>query len=89
MLSSYDRRRFNEIASGLLAEDPGLGTRLTPPRVRPARPGLAVLLWLSMPFAVVLGGGTGLLVAIALGGYGAHFWFRGGGSSTGGIDRNP
>ena len=78
MLNSYERRRFNEIVSVLLAEDPGFGTRHdTPPRdVRP-RPVIAVLLWFSMPFLIGFGGWTGLLMAVVAGGYGAHLWFRG------------
>jgi len=78
VLSSYDRRRFNEIAAGLLAEDPDFGTRhVTPPRSLRPRPVVALLLWLSMPFLVALGGWTGLLVAGVAGGYGAHLCFRG------------
>lgn len=78
MLSSYDRRRFNEIAAGLLAEDPAFGMRHdTPPRNQSPRPGAALMLWLSMPVLVALGGWTGLLVAGVAGGYGAHLWFRG------------
>lgn len=78
MLSSYDRRQFNEIVAGLLAEDPGFGRRHDPPRRNlPPRPGVALLLWLSMPFLVALGGWTGLLVACVGAGYGAHLWLRG------------
>lgn len=78
VLSSYDRRRFNEIVSGLLAEDPGFGTRHSPPRRDlPRRPVVAVLLWLSMPFVIAVGGWTGLLVALVAGGYATHLWFRG------------
>jgi hypothetical protein len=75
VLSSYERRRFNEIVSGLLAEDPAFGTS-SETQLRP-RPLAAVLLWLSMPFLVALGGWTGLLMAVVAGGYGAHLRFRG------------
>jgi hypothetical protein len=78
VLSSYDRRRFNEIVSGLLAEDPGFGASHRPPRGDlPRRPVVAVLLWLSMPFVIAVGGWTGLLVAVVAGGYAAHLWLRG------------
>jgi hypothetical protein len=78
VLSSYDRRQFNEIAAGLLAEDPGFGTtHVTPPRNLRPRPVVALLLWLSMPFLVALGGWTGLLMACVAGAYGAHLRFRG------------
>lgn len=78
MLSSHERRRFNEITSGLLAEDPGFGTRHdTPPRNLPPRPVLALLLWLSMPFDIAVGGWTGLLVAVVAGWYGVHLRLRG------------
>jgi hypothetical protein len=77
VLSSYDRRRFNEIVSGLLAEDPEFGTAPPPPvRNRPPRPGLALILWVSMPFLVALGGWTGFLVALAAGGYAMHLMSR-------------
>lgn len=78
MLSSYDRRQFNEIVSGLLAEDPAFGVRNhKPPRNLPPRPVVALLLWLSMPFVTALGGWTGLLMAVVAGCYGVHLWFRG------------
>ena len=78
MLSSYDRRQFNEIVAGLLAEDPDLGYRQdTPVPVRPPRPLLALLLWMSMPFMVTVGGWTGLLLAVLAAGYGVHLWSRG------------
>jgi len=79
VLSSYDRRRFNEIVAGLLAEDPAFGTRhADPPRpIRPPRPLLALMLWLSMPFMIVVGGGTGLLVAVVACGYAMHLMSRG------------
>jgi hypothetical protein len=84
VLSSYDRRQFNEIVSGLLAEDPGFATRQPAPRrPLPPRPGVALLLWLSMPFLVALGGWTGLLMACAAAAYGAHLWFRGGSAGFG------
>jgi hypothetical protein len=78
VLSSYERRRFNEIVSGLLSEDPGFGIRNdAPPKIVRPRPLVALLLWLSMPFMVAMGGWTGLLVAVAAGVYGAHLRFRG------------
>lgn len=78
MLSSYERRRFNEIAAGLLAEDPGFGSRFAAPRPsKPRRPGLAVMLWLSTPLMIDLGGATGLLVAVVAAAYGVHLWCRG------------
>ena len=68
VLSSYERRRFNEIVSGLLSEDPGFGIRNdTPPKIVRPRPLAALLLWLSMPF----------MVAVVAGVYGAHLRFRG------------
>jgi hypothetical protein len=76
VLNSYERRQFNEIVSGLIAEDPGIATRHQP-RVQPRRPAIAVLLWLSMPFICAAGGATGVLVALVAGGYGLHLWFRG------------
>lgn len=77
MLNSYERRRFNEIVSGLLTEDPGFGTPAqSPRRDRPRRPVVAVMLWLSMPFVIAVGGWTGLLMAVVAGGYAAHLWFR-------------
>jgi len=76
VLSSYERRQFNEIVSGLIAEDPGIVTRHQP-RSLPRRPAVAVLLWLSMPFICAAGGATGVLVALVAGGYGLHLWFRG------------
>ena len=79
MLSSYDRRRFNDIVAGLLAEDPGFATRHDRPRRDlPRRPLVALLLWMSMPLLVAVGGGTGLLVALAAAAYGLRLWFRGG-----------
>ena len=78
MLSSYERRRFNEIVSGLLVEDPEFGIRNdTPPKIVRPRPMVALLLWLSMPFMVAMGGWTGLLVAVVAGAYGVHLRFRG------------
>jgi Protein of unknown function (DUF3040) len=78
VLNSDERRRFNEIASRLLADDPDLGRRHQQPlRHRPRRPVLAVLLWMSMPFIIGAGGWTGLLIAVVAGGYAAHLWFRG------------
>jgi len=78
VLSSYDRRQFNEIVSGLLAEDPEFGTRNNQqPRNLPPRPVVALLLWLSMPFVVTLGGWTGLLMAVVAAAYGVHLWYRG------------
>lgn len=79
MLSSHERRRFNEIVSGLLAEDPGFGVRNEAPAkiVRRPRPLIALALWLSMPFMVALGGWTGLLMAVVAGVYGAHLRLRG------------
>ncbi|WP_067497541.1 DUF3040 domain-containing protein [Actinoplanes sp. TFC3] len=78
MLSSYDRRRFNEIVSGLLSEDPSFATRQhTPRRDLPRRPLVAVLLWVSMPFLIALGGWTGFLVAVVAFGYAVHLWTRG------------
>ena len=81
MLSSHDRRQFNVIVAGLLAEDPELGIRNRPPAPRPPRPLLAALLWMSMPFLVTVGGWTGLLVALVAAGYGVHLWSRGGGGT--------
>ncbi|AGL18944.1 DUF3040 domain-containing protein [Actinoplanes sp. N902-109] len=78
MLSSYDRRRFNEIVSGLLTEDPGFASeRPAAPRELPRRPVLAGFLWLSMPFLIALGGWTGLLIAVIAGAYGIRLWTRG------------
>jgi len=78
VLSSYDRRQFNEIVSGLLAEDPEFGTMdIDLPRNLPPRPVVALLLWLSLPFVVTLGGWTGLLIAVVAAGYAAHLWTRG------------
>jgi hypothetical protein len=78
LLSSHDRRQFNVIVAGLLAEDPELGTRHQPPAPRPPRPLLAMALWMSMPFLVTVGGWTGLLVAVIAAIYGVHLWSRGG-----------
>ena len=84
MLSSHERRRFNEIIAGLLAEDPGFSTRHdAPPRNLRPRPILALMLWLSMPFMISLGGWTGLLVACVAAAYGAHLWFRGRSAQSG------
>jgi len=78
VLSSYDRRQFNEIVAGLLAEDPGIGARYDSPRRElPPRPLVAVMLWVSMPFLVTVGGWTGLLVAVIAAAYGVHLWSRG------------
>ena len=78
LLSSHDRRQFNVIVAGLLAEDPDLGTRYRRPPPRPPRPALAALLWMSMPFLVTVGGWTGLLIAVVAAAYGIHLWSRGG-----------
>jgi hypothetical protein len=78
VLSSYDRRQFNAIVAGLLAEDPGFDRRYDPPpRDLPRRPFVAVLLWISMPFLVTAAGWTGLLVAVIAAAYGLHLWSRG------------
>jgi hypothetical protein len=79
VLSSYDRRRFNDIVAGLLAEDPEFGAHSDPPPPRelPPRPGLALTLWLSMPFLVALGGWTGFLVAVVACAYGMRLMSRG------------
>jgi hypothetical protein len=79
VLSSYDRRRFNEIVAGLFAEDPAFGVRNDPPPPRelPPRPVLALMLWLSMPFLVALGGWTGFLTAVVACAYAAHLMSRG------------
>ncbi len=77
MLSSHDRRRFNDIVSGLLEEDPGFATREpAPARTAPRRPGVALLLWASMPFLVALGGWSGALLAVVAAAYGLVLWFR-------------
>ena len=66
------------IVAGLLAEDPGFDHRCdTPPRRPPARPLLAAMLWMSMPFLVGVAGWTGLLVAVIAAAYGVHLWSRG------------
>ncbi|GAA2602434.1 hypothetical protein GCM10010435_97110 [Winogradskya consettensis] len=80
VLSSYDRRRFNEIVSGLLAEDPSFATRQHTERELPSRPFVALLLWMSMPLLMALGGWTGFLIAMVAGVYGVRLWFRGAGA---------
>jgi hypothetical protein len=78
VLSSYERRQFNEIAAGLLAEDPEFGHPAREQRrSRPRRPGIAVMLWMSAPLMIDLGGGTGLIIAVVAGAYGLHLWCRG------------
>jgi hypothetical protein len=78
VLSSYDRRRFNEIVSGLLTEDPTFASsRPAPPKDLPRRPLVAGLLWLSFPFLIALGGWTGFFIAVVAGAYGVRLWTRG------------
>ncbi|MEV8509260.1 DUF3040 domain-containing protein [Actinoplanes sp. NPDC051475] len=65
---------FDAIVSGLRAEDAGFVDRLEKlgdPR-RKMRLTLAVLLWTVAPLCIVLGGWTGVLVAVIAGGYGTH-----------------
>jgi hypothetical protein len=78
VLSSYERRQFNEIAEGLLSEDPEFGNRPQATRPgKPRRPGTAIMLWMSAPLMIDLGGGTGLLIAVVAAAYGLHLWCRG------------
>jgi hypothetical protein len=67
------------MVAGLLAEDPDFGTRQQEalPRELPPRPGLALLLWVSMPFMVALGGWTGFLIAVVACFYAVHLMSRG------------
>jgi hypothetical protein len=66
VLDPFEKRVFDGLVTQLRADDPDFLTRLDKlenPRRRP-RVVLAVLLWTAAPICVVLGGWTGLLMAL-------------------------
>ncbi|MEV4640447.1 DUF3040 domain-containing protein [Actinoplanes sp. NPDC049548] len=63
---------FDAIVSHLRADDPAFARRLekvagTRPTIR-----LGVLLWAVAPLCIILGGWTGVVVAVIAGAYGTH-----------------
>jgi hypothetical protein len=65
---------FDDIVSGLRADDPAFVRRLT--RLGNSRPttrlAFAVVLWALAPLCIVLGGWTGAILAVIAGAYGTH-----------------
>jgi len=67
---------FEAIVARLCADDPEFTSRMRklggPPAKR--RVGAAVLLWTIAPVCVILGGWTGLLMAVVAAAYGGWLW---------------
>lgn len=78
VLDPQEKAVFEGMVTQLRAGDPRLAQRLD----RMCRPHhrrrtvLAFLLWMMAPFAVFLGGWTGLLMAVVAVGYGASLYLR-------------
>jgi hypothetical protein len=70
---------FEAIVARLCADDPEFASRMTelggPPSKK--RVGFAVLLWTVAPMCVVLGGWTGLVIAVVAVAYGCHLRWPG------------
>ena len=72
MLDPFEKRVFDGLVTQLRADDPNFLARLDKlehPRRR-WRVVLAVLLWTAAPICVILGGWTGLFMAMVAVGYG-------------------
>jgi hypothetical protein len=101
-VSTYrDRERFEEIVAHLCAEDPFFSARVrraTPQRHRRRRRTAAWVLFVTAPIMVIIGGWTGLIVAVLavaegvrlLAAAGTFFpWTPGPRSGPGLLDRHP
>ncbi|MCA2215748.1 DUF3040 domain-containing protein [Jidongwangia harbinensis] len=78
MLDPNEKYVFDGMVMHLRAADPAFERRLdrlVHPRRR-LRVALAVLLWTLVPVCILLGGWTGLLLAMLASGYGAHLMTR-------------
>lgn len=78
MLEPHDKYVFDGMINQLRGEDPRFARRidkLTHPRRR-LRVTLAILLWTIAPVCIVYGGWTGLIMAVAAAGYGAHLMLK-------------
>lgn len=66
-----DSRRFEKIVAQLRGQDPGFVTRVEVPHRPSGRRtvALCVLLWMTVPVMIVVGGWTGLLIAVVACGY--------------------
>jgi hypothetical protein len=74
VLDPQDKYAFDGMVARIHADDPTFVRRLDRlglPRRR-FRTTMAILLWTMAPFCIVLGGWTGLFMAVAAAGYGAH-----------------
>jgi Protein of unknown function (DUF3040) len=72
VLDPYDKRVFEGMVERMHADDPKFVRRidrLGSPRRR-LRATMAILLWTITPFCIVLGGWTGLIMAVVAAGYG-------------------
>ena len=74
MLDPQDKKAFDGLVAQFHAEDPKFVQRidrLSAPRRR-FRTTMAILLWTIAPFCIILGGWTGLIMAVVAVGYGVH-----------------
>jgi hypothetical protein len=78
VLDPTEKYVFDGMVTQLRADDPAFERRLdrlVHPRRR-LRVALAVLLWTLVPVCILLGGWTGLLLAVLASGYGAYLMTR-------------
>lgn len=78
MLDPNEKLVFDAMVTRLGTEDPDFVRRIDRigrPRRR-LRTTLAILLWTIAPFCIVLGGWTGLFMAVGAVGYGAHLFAK-------------
>jgi hypothetical protein len=78
VLDPSEKAVFDGMVSEMRAEDPTFThrvERLCRPR-RQIRLVLAVLLWIVAPISIVVGGWTGVFMAVAAAGYGAHLYAK-------------
>ena len=74
VLDPYDKRVFEGMVARMHADDPEfvqLTERLSAPRRRLRRT-IAILLWTIAPICIILGGWTGLIMAVVAVGYGIN-----------------
>jgi Protein of unknown function (DUF3040) len=78
VLDPQEKAAFEGMVTQLRAGDPRLAQRLDRmcrPRRR-LRRALAVLLWAMAPLCIVLGGWTGLIMAVVAVGYGCAIYYK-------------
>ncbi len=78
MLDPSEKAVFEGMVTQIRADDPNFTQRverLCRPRRR-IRTALAVLLWIMAPVCIVLGGWTGVIMAVVAVGYGAHLYAK-------------